>query len=113
MDLDFPGKQGHSSGTRSSCGRQRVSEKGVTVVAWLRIFPAALRPSDGRLKRPFCTMATSPVKGRGGEGKENERATGGAVQEIVQDTTFGGGWVTNRHGVGHTFVNRLDTGWGA
>jgi len=31
-----------------------------------------------------------PGEEEGGGEEENERATGGAVQEIVRDTTFGG-----------------------
>ena len=42
------------------------------------------------VQEPLWTTATGPVGRRGYGRKENERATGGAVQEIEQDTTSGG-----------------------
>ena len=90
LDLGCLGREGNSSGTLSSCGRQRVTGKGVTGPAWLWILPSTLEQSDEWLRNRSVRRRRTRRGGGGAEREENERATGGAVQEIERDTTFGG-----------------------
>jgi len=90
LSLGCLGREGNSSGTLSSCGRQRETGKGVTGPAWLWIFPSTLEQSDGWLGDRSVRRRRARQGGGGRRGRKTNGRQAGLSRKLSETQLLAG-----------------------